>query len=71
MQHAVLAIITIAIVRVAWLNFKKLGALKQQSNEAGVDPQEHQAQQMRYVTWILVCLVLLAIAPFAFTIITK
>lgn len=71
MSHIILTLVTIAIVRVAWVNFKKLGVLRKQMVETEVGNQQYQTEQMRYISWILACLVLLAIAPFAFTLITK
>ena len=68
MQHLILAIITIGIVRFAWVNFKKLGALR----TAGGDvTSESQQLQMRYIMRIVFCLIALACAPFVFTVITK
>jgi len=65
MQHIILAIITMAIVRVAWVNFRKLGTLRSAGTELDHD-QRHA--QMTYATRIILCLIALAIAPFLFTI---
>lgn len=68
MQHAILALITIAIVRFAWVNFKRLGTVRTAGAEM---TDEQRVLQARYAARIILCLLALAAAPFMFTIITK
>jgi len=68
MQHIILALVTMAIVRYAWVNFKRLGTLR----AAGVElSDEQRVLQARYATRIILCLLALAAAPFMFTVLTK
>lgn len=69
MSHLVLAMVTIGIVRFAWVNFKRLGTVRAQTVE--LSETERQQLQMRYVTRILASLVALAVAPFLFTMFVK
>ena len=72
MQHVILALITIGIVRFAWVNFKRLGAVRAAGTGEGMDmTDEQRILQARYATRIILCLLALAAAPFLFTIITK
>jgi len=68
MQHLILALVTIAIVRYAWVNFKRLGTVRTAGAEM-TDEQRHL--QARYAMRIVLCLLALAAAPFLFTMITK
>lgn len=69
MPHIILAAVTIAIVRFAWVNFKQLGTLRTQTDDEG--RAERERMQMTYVMRILASLLALAVAPFLFTLFTK
>ena len=69
MVHIVLVVYTIAVIRYAWINFKKLGTVRvEHGAELSVEQRD---EQMRYITRIVVCMILLAIAPFIFAITSK
>lgn len=69
MQHIILAIITMSVVWYAWTTFKKIGRLR--ADDLGLSPEERQQRQVSYVMRIVVCLIVLAMLPFLFTVITK
>ncbi|MBN9400860.1 MAG: hypothetical protein J0I17_11845 ['Candidatus Kapabacteria' thiocyanatum] len=68
MQHLILAVVTMGTVWVAWRSFKQLGRVK--ATDADLTTEERQRQQMRYGMRIVLCLVVLAVLPFLFTMIT-
>lgn len=69
MQHIILAIITMAVVWTAWRNFKQLGRIR--AVDMGLSNEERQNKQMGFVMRIVACLIVLAMLPFVFTMITK